>query len=125
LSGSSLDPFALGARVLGNVGYFLALLLCSSKWRTRRGGLGYHSSNGLMIFSLVVAAFVGSVFALPSYTNTAGTFFVLWIMEKEMEARWGSATIAVLFVNFVALYFIAHYLQTHPQVITSIFDPSA
>ena len=122
--GPLVAPFALGARVLGNVGYFLALLLCSSEWRSRRAGIGYGASNGLMLLSLVSATFVGSVFALPSYTNTAATFFVLWIMEKELEASWGGAGIVVLFANFVALYFIAHHLHTHPEVITSIFDPS-
>jgi len=122
--GSTVAPFALGARVLGNVGYFLALLLCSSEWRSRRVGLGYGASNGLMLLSLVIAALVGSIFALPSYTNTAATFFVLWIMEKELEAKWGAAGIAILFANFVALYFIAHHLHTHPETITSIFDPS-
>jgi hypothetical protein len=126
LTGSLLlAPFALGARVLGNVGYFLALLLCSSKWRRNKAGLGYPASNGLMLLSLVAAAFVGSVFARPSYTNTSVVFFVLWVMQKEMDFKWGGASVAVLFVNFVALYFIAHFLNTHPSVITSIFDPSA
>ncbi|GMI36746.1 hypothetical protein TrCOL_g6276 [Triparma columacea] len=125
VAGPFLAPFALGARVLGNVGYFLALLLYSSKWRGRRRAiLGYGASNGLMLVSLVSAMFVGSVFSLPSYTNTALTFFVLWIMEKQLEAKWGSAGIAVKFANFIALYGIAHHLNTHPEVITSIFDPS-
>jgi len=120
--GPCVAPFALGARLLGNVGYFLALLLCSSEWRSPSHGLGYGASNCLMLLSLVSATFLGSVFALPSYTNTAAAFFVLWIMEKELEARWGDAGIAVLFANFVALYFIAHHLHTHPEVITSIFE---
>ena len=119
--GARLAPFALGARVLGNIGYFLALLMLSSKWR--RNGKEYGITNALMLASLIAAAFVGSVFALPSYTNTASTFFVLWVMEKELEANWGSGAIAVLFVNFVALYFLAHHLHTHPESITSLFDP--
>jgi len=116
-------PFALGARVLGNFGYFLALLIASSEWH--RGVLSYGASNGLMLASIVAAALVGNVFALPSYTNTASTFFVLWIMEKELEAKWGPGGIAVLFVNFVALYLLAHHLHTHPEIITSLFDQSA
>jgi len=119
-----LSPFARGAMVLGNVGFFLALLLLSSEWRGRKSGLSYGAANTLMLASLVAAALVGSVFAMPSCVNTASTFFVLWVMEKEMEAKWGAAGIAVLFANFVALYFLAHHLHTHPEVITSLFDPS-
>ena len=122
---STFAPFALGAQVLGNVGYFLALLLCCSEWRSRRVGLSYCASNGLMLASVTAAAFAGSVWALPSYTNTASTFFVLWVMEKELEAKWGPAGIAVLFANFVGLYIVAHHLHTHPEIITSIFDPLA
>ena len=110
------------ARVLGNIGYFLALLILSSKWRSDGN---YVIMNTVMLVSLIAAAFVGSVVALPSYTNTASTFFVLWVMEKEMEIKWGSGWIAVLFVNFVALYFLAHHLHIHPEIITSLFDPLA
>ena len=119
---ATLAPFAFGARVLGNIGYFLALLILSSKWRSDGN---YVIMNTVMLVSLIAAAFVGSVVALPSYTNTAATFFVLWVMEKEMEIKWGSGWIAVLFVNFVALYFLAHHLHIHPEIITSLFDPWA
>ena len=119
---ATLAPFAFGARVLGNIGYFLALLILSSKWRSDGN---YVIMNTVMLVSLIAAAFVGSVVALPSYTNTASTFFVLWVMEKEMEIKWGSGWIAVLFVNFVALYFLAHHLHIHPEIITSLFDPLA
>ena len=122
VSDARLAPFALGARVLGNIGYFLALLIRSSKWRSDGN---YVIMNTVMLVSLIAAAFVGSVVSLPSYTNTAATFFVLWVMEKEMEIKWGSGWIAVLFVNFVALYFLAHHLHIHPEIIASLFDPLA
>jgi len=124
LLGPWAAPFAMGAMTLGNVGYFLALLIVSSQWRSRRAGLSYGTSNALMLLSVVAAALVGSVFAMPSCVNTASTFFVLWVMEKEMEANWGPAAIAVLFCNFVVLYFLAHHLHTHPEIITSLFDPA-
>lgn len=119
-----LAPFGLGAVVLGNIGYYIALLLSSSKWRNERFGLSYMAANALMLASIVSGALVGSVYSMPACVNTAATFIVLWAMEKEMEIHWGAAGIAVLFANFVALYFVAHHLHTHPQIITSLFDPS-
>lgn len=116
-----LQPFATGAMVLGNVMYFLALLINSSKWRCR--GSSYGARQALMGGSLLLAIFVGSVFAMPAMTNTAITFMVLWGMEKETEVKWSGFAIVVLFANFVALYFIAHYLNTHPELIMSMFDP--
>jgi len=76
-----------------------------------------------MIGSLVVALLVGSVYVMPSMTNTATTYMVLYLMEKELEIRWGPGFgVVVLFANFVGLYFIAHYLHTHPRHIVSLFD---
>mmetsp|Transcript_9342 Transcript_9342/g.19290 ORF Transcript_9342/g.19290 Transcript_9342/m.19290 type:complete len:83 (+) Transcript_9342:1-249(+) len=76
-----------------------------------------------MLASLLVALLVGSVFALPSMTNTACVFLVLWGMEKEFEINWGGLAIVALFANFVGMYFMALYLNTHPELITSLFDP--
>lgn len=114
-----LRPFATGAMCLGNVMYFLAMLILSSKFH--RGD--YKVRNGLMLGSLLAALLVGSVYALPSMSNTACVFLVLWIMEKEFEVDWGGIGIVILFVNFVAMYFAAHYLHTHPELVTSMFDP--
>lgn len=115
-----VHPFATGAMCLGNVMYFLAMLILSSQWRCSRRE--YTMKQIAMIISLIVALFVGFVFAMPAMSNTATTFLVLWLMEKEMEIRWGGASIVVLFLNFVALYFIALYLHTHPEYIVAMFD---
>ena len=116
----ALRPFGSAVMVLGNVVYFLGMLIMSSRY----GEYDFRITNIAMLVSLVVVALIGSVFVLPAATNTACVFFVLWAMEKEMEVKWGAAAIAVLFVNFIGLYFAAHYLHTHPQVIGSLFDPS-
>ena len=55
--------------------------------------------------------------------NTAATFFVLWLMEKQIEIDWGAAWLVVVFANCVALFFLAHYLHTHPALIPSLVDP--
>jgi len=113
-----LRPFGTGAMCLGNIMYFLAILILSSDRRCN-----YKRTNGLMLGSLLAAMFVGSVWALPSMSNTACVFFVLWVMTKQIEVKWGGCEVVVLFANFVVLYFMAHYLHTHPKLVTSMFDP--
>ena len=114
-----LRPFAPAAMCLGNIMYFLALLIMSGSYRRTKRHL---IVNVIMVVSLVAAILFGSVLILPSMTNTATTFLVLWAMQKEIEVDWGGVGIVVLFMNFVGLYFIAHYLHTHPEHIYSMFN---
>jgi hypothetical protein len=116
-----LRPFGTGVMVMGNVCYFLALLILCSPWR---GKTGYWAWQATMVASLVAATFVGLVFAVPSMSNTATTFMVLYAMEKQLEVNWGASGVAVVFLNFVALYFVAHYLHVHPEHVMSLFDPN-
>lgn len=123
VSSAYIRPFARGAMVMGNVVYFLALLILSSKWRQDMFLPSYAARQAAMVGSLTVALFVGNVFSMPCMSNTAAIFLVLWLMEKELEYRWGPSSGAVLlFLNFVALYALAHYLQTHPELVVSVFD---
>lgn len=121
-----LRPFGTGAMCLGNVMYFLGLLIISGREPWARGSnlRGYLARQAWMLLSLLLALFFGHVFALPSMANTATTFLVLWTMEKQLEVKWGGWGIVVLFANFLFLYFVAHYLHTHPEHLLSLFDPS-
>lgn len=115
-----LQPFAAGAMCLGNVMYFLALLIQSSRWRHSRT---YWQWQTGMACSLLAALFVGNVYALPSMANTATTFMLLYFFQKQIEVKWDSGfAIVVFFCNFVGLYYLAHYLHTHPEHIASMFD---
>lgn len=130
LAGASpalLRPFATGAMVLGNVMYFLALLILSHRSRltSDHGGGAYMLSNGLMLTSLLCALLVGFVFGVDAMRNTAATFFVLWLMEKQIEIDWGAAWLVVVFANCVALFFLAHYLHVHPEILPSLVDPAS
>lgn len=119
-----LQPFASAAMVLGNVLFFLSMLITTSAW-CYKGSYrrSYVTANVSMVLCLLVASFVGHVFVLPAASNTASVFFVLYVMEKQLEVDWGPAGIAVLFANFVGAYFLAHHLHTHPEIVHSVFDP--
>eukprot|EP00933_Yihiella_yeosuensis_P019882 TRINITY_DN16032_c3_g1_i1.p1 TRINITY_DN16032_c3_g1~~TRINITY_DN16032_c3_g1_i1.p1 ORF type:complete len:456 (-),score=54.66 TRINITY_DN16032_c3_g1_i1:54-1421(-) len=122
-----LRPFASAAMCMGNVMYFLALLIKCGRfnyyWRNNKG-FSYGQMQAAMVGSLLAAMLIGNVYVLPSMANTATVFFVLYLLQKECEVNWGGALIVVIFANFVGLYYIAHYLTTHPQLVSSMFDPT-
>jgi len=122
LDPSYVRPFALGGMCLGNIMYFLAVLILSSKWHGDRDT--YVLRQAAMLVSLIAAILLGSVYAIPAMTNTACTFLVLWLMEKELEVDWASCTVVVAFFNFVALFLASLWLHQHPQYILSMFDSS-
>ena len=104
------------AQVLGNVCYFLALLILSFGWDNS------HVAKAINVVSIAAAIGVGSVFHITSMTNTACTFGVLFAMSCQSLIDWKGAIVAVMFANFIVLYFIAHFLSTHPEYVAAMFD---
>lgn len=119
---SWVRPFACGAMCLGNIMYFLALLIISSGWRGSADT--YWARQSLMLLSLGAALCVGSVWAITSMTSVACTFLVLWVMEKQLELDWKGIGIVAVFFNALAVCFISLWLHDHPQYILAMFDPS-
>jgi len=117
-----LKPFALGGICLGNVLYFLALLILSSGLRVETGT--YIIRQLLMAFSLSVALLLGGVYAMPAMTSTASTFSLLWIMQKQLETHWERYCVFVLFVNFAALLCLSLWLHQHPKFFMAMFNPA-
>lgn len=117
-----MRPFAVGVMCLGNIMYFLALLILSSKWSSSAHE-HYIICQIVMVMSLTAALFVGSVFSMPAMTNTAVTFLVLYIMEKELEFDWHGFAVVVAFLNFAALFCLALFMHNHADNIVAMFDP--
>ena len=114
-----LRPFSCGIVVLGNICYFLALLILSFDWRPWRQSLPAKIVNAC---SLVVAAAAGSILGIRAMTNTSVTFGVLFALSLGTHLNWGGAAVVVVFLNFLALYAAAHTLSTHPGFVAGIFD---
>ena len=110
---------------MGNTMFFLSLLILCSKWHDSSPSLcsQYWLWNGVMVFAIAVVMLMGYVYELPSMRNAAATFLVLWVLEKQAEVKWGNAAAAVLFANFAALFGLAYYLQSRPELLLSLFDP--
>ena len=109
---------------MGSTMFFLALLILCSKWHDGdTSSAVYVLWNVGMLAALALALALGWVGDLPAMRNTAAVFFVLWVIEKEAEVKWGRGAAVVLFVNFAALFCLALYLQSRPQLLLSLFDP--
>jgi len=120
LSPTWLRPFAVGAMCLGNVMYFLGMLIATSCIRRHEGH--YYAWQGAMVASLAAALLVGCVFAIPAMTNTACTFLVLWLLEKQLEINWNHWAIVVIFFNCLGLCLVSLWLNHHPEFILALFN---
>jgi len=116
-----IQPFAVGVMSLGNVMYFLALLILSSEWHSSKET--YMIYQVAMIASITATLLLGCVFSMPAMTNTALTFLVLYILEKELEFDWHGFYVVVAFLNFAALFCLALFMHNHAGDIVTLFDP--
>lgn len=115
-----VQPFVLGGMCLGNIMYFLGLLIASNRWR--RTYPDWWKMQILMALSLFFALLVGFVYSIPAMANTACTFLVLWLMEKQLEVNWGAYGSVIIFFNCVGLFMVSLWLNHHPEFIISMFD---
>lgn len=122
--GYLLKPFSTAVLTLGNVTYFLGLLILASRFNSESD---FTRFNFLMVFSLALVLFFGTVWSMAPLVNTACTFGVMFAMEKVAEQRFwymGGNFIALAFLSFAALYFLSLFLSTHPGYIVAMVDSS-
>ena len=116
-----VKPFALGIMVWGSVVFFLALLIISSRFHCGGFGRKYNMINLLMISSIALYSFLGFVWHAPALSNTAITFLVLWLMEKQFEVL--KIGVISLFLGCVMLAWSSHQLSTRPDFLLKIIEP--
>jgi len=114
-------PFALGIMVWGSVVYFLALLIISGRWHCGGFGKKYNMINLLMVSSIALYSFLGFVWHAPALSNTAITFLVLWLMEKQFEVL--KIGVISLFLGCLMLAWSSHQLSTRPDFLLKIIEP--
>mmetsp|Transcript_15253 Transcript_15253/g.38297 ORF Transcript_15253/g.38297 Transcript_15253/m.38297 type:complete len:477 (+) Transcript_15253:52-1482(+) len=116
-------PFGTAVQILGSVVYFLALLITSSFTlrRTPEQYGSYIRANCVMAASLVLYAFLGSVWNAPALSNTAITFFVLWVERFQIESS--HYPVVSVFLVSCASAWSCHYLSTHPSFLLAMIQP--
>jgi hypothetical protein len=121
---AALDLFAGPVSVLGGIGYFLALLIASSRHYAnvpRRLPCHYWRSNAVMAASLTLAAGYGFTQGLAGLSNVAVTFGVLWVVEKGADVKFFKApTQAVVFLGSVTAHHAAMWLPAHPDFVVKM-----
>ena len=112
-----LKHFHYGIYVMSVIIYFLGLLILSSKYK-------YGKTQILMIISLILFAFIGSIMNITSMYNVTITFSFLYLGEKIGEMSfWKGFEIVLVFLGFLTCYFASMLLTAHPSFLTAIiFD---
>jgi len=117
-----VQPFGPALMCLGNVTYFLAMLISSSQHVCKNEK--YVVLNACMVASLVAALATGHILGLAGMVNTTTVFLVLYAMTKINEMgifrspRWG---VLYVFTCCVGMYNVSHWLHTHPEFLIDIF----
>ena len=73
--------------------------------------------------ALAISLAIGTVFDIAAARNTSLTFFVLWVMTKQLEVDWRQRAIIVAFLNFGLLFILALFLSHNTSFILSMFSP--
>ena len=116
---SFFQPYYYGVYVFGVIVYYLALLISSSSFIYNTMAYGHRQIS--MIISLCVGFYFGTSSGNACVCNVALTFMVLYATEKYTElACRSNFMIIYTFSMFVGLYFVAMWLNVHPEFISQI-----
>lgn len=84
LTPNAFEIFESGGLWMGSLVGFLGLLILSSKWYGHKRGM--YIVSQIMIIAIAVAALVvGALWDISVLRRVAGTFFVLYLIEKPFE----------------------------------------
>ena len=122
-----LALFQSPVNVLGAVMLFLCLLIMSNLYYCdayRGCGGDYLRRNATFMAAASCAMYCGNVYGMQGLSNTATTFFVLWLMEKYCELHisqeW-NVWVMVLLLS-ITMYKLALGLHEYPAFVASLFE---
>ncbi len=114
---SSIDVFQIGALFAGTFVYFLGMVILSSKWLA---GENYWIRNIITFASGPASIWVATSLELGVVNAIAGTFFVIFLIDKYVEfcTLWakdkigfGAALLGVGFLGFELIQVVESYPQ--------------
>lgn len=129
-----IKPFRTGLSVLGGITLFLSFLIRSSLYyspctqhmnsadavEASAAQRRYLIANGTYLALLVASAGAGSIYGMPSLSNTAATFFLLWAGEKGAESAAGRFVWLTVFGGSIALWQVALFLHSRPDFLAAM-----
>ena len=123
INNTILELYKCPIQIFGALTYFLGLLIIASKYHYEKN-LPYYQRQILFIGSILLVLFFGNLFNLPSLTNTAYVFGVLYLMEKNYElfSKITESIWVVIFITSLSLWACSLYLHRHSEIIVSIIS---
>ncbi len=108
--------FENGIKYLGSFVFYSGLLISSSKWVCRYYKFNYGLLQVASITAGIAALFLGSVFNMAELRGFGGTFFVLYLIEKQFDFVWHKKRIAWLILLLgITLFAIAQVVSIYPE----------
>lgn len=108
--------FATGIQYPGAFVFYISLLIASNKWACKYYKFNYILMQVITISAGMAALYIGSIYTLPVLRGIGGTFFALYLIEKQFEIRWGKKRLAWLVLLLgISLYAIAHVVTLYPE----------
>ena len=121
-SNKIIELYRSPIQIFGTLTYFLGILIISSIFYDSFE-LSYALRQIIFVVSNLVVLFFGNFYNLPSMTNTAYVFGVLYLMEKNVDLFMkikGNVWVLV-FILSSALWAISLYLHKNSKIVISIF----
>lgn len=108
--------FETGIQYLGTFVFFIGLLISSSKWVCQYYKFNYIITQLVTIISGLSALYIGSLYEMPVLRGIGGTFFAIYLLEKQFEFPWNKKRAAwLLLLLGITLYAIANIVSVYPE----------
>ncbi len=110
------ENFESGIKYLGSFVFFIGLLISSSKW-----GCSYYKYNFWLLQAITITAglaalYLGSIYELYVLRGIGGTFFGLYVIEKQLSFGWHKKRLALMLLTLgVLLFAIAQIITAYPE----------
>ncbi len=108
--------FEPGIKYLGAFVFYCGLLISASKWSCKYYEFNYRNMQIITIAAGVLTLYIGSVYELSALRGIGGTFFALYLIEKQFEFPWSKKRAAwFLLLLGITLYAIAQTVSIYPE----------
>ncbi len=108
--------FENGIKYLGSFVFYIGLLISSSKLVSKYYKYNYRLLQLASIVAGIAALYLGSIYNMAELRGFGGTFFVLYLIEKQLEFTWQKKRIAwLLLLLGITLFAIAQIVSSYPE----------
>lgn len=108
--------FSTGIQYLGSIVFYTGILILSARTVANYYAFNYPLMQVLAITVGVATLLVGSVYEMHVMRGIGGSFFALFLLEKQFEYPWNKKRAAwLLLLVGLSLYMLAYVVSEYPE----------